>query len=215
VIEQFKILAERVDAFPLRTRVIVFAAAAILLVFVGYSLSIQPLRERGKRLGAEISQQQGELTSIQVQLPRLAQGNQVDPDAANRTRRSALLEELRRLNSRIVDEQRRFTPPDRMRGLLEELLEGNRKLALIDLKTLPVVPVAGQRPGQPGGMYRHGIELSVKGTYAELYEYLRALEKVPNQIYWARAELSVEAHPTLVLKLTVHTLSFDRAWLVV
>lgn len=215
MIEQLKILAERVDALSLRQRVMVFGGVALILVFVGHTLLIQPLREREKRLRGEIAQQQGEMTTIKAELPRLAKGSQSDPDAANRARRAALLEELRRLNSRIVDEQRRFTPPDRMRGVLEEILERNRKLALIDLKTLPVVPVAGQRPGQPGGMYRHGIELSVKGTYAELYEYLRALEKLPNQIYWARAELSVQAHPTLVLKLTVHTLSFDRAWLVV
>lgn len=215
MIEQLKILAERVDALSLRQRVMVFGGVALILVFVGHTLLIQPLREREKRLRGEIAQQQEEMTTIKAELPRLAKGSQSDPDAANRARRAALLEELRRLNSRIVDEQRRFTPPDRMRGVLEEILERNRKLALIDLKTLPVVPVAGQRPGQPGGMYRHGIELSVKGTYAELYEYLRALEKLPNQIYWARAELSVQAHPTLVLKLTVHTLSFDRAWLVV
>jgi MSHA biogenesis protein MshJ len=64
-------------------------------------------------------------------------------------------------------------------------------------------------------MYRHGIDLTVRGTYVELHNYLQELEKLPNQLYWARAELSVATHPLLTLKLTVHTLSFDRAWLIV
>jgi len=215
LIEQLKNLGVRIDALPQRQRVMLFGALAVVLVFLANAMLIAPLREKERRLGGEIAQQQIETTTAQEQVQRMVQGNRLDPDVANRSRRAALLEELQRLNSRVVEQQRRFTPPDRMRSVLEELLERNRKLALIDLKTLPVTPVAGHRVGQPGGMYRHGIELTVKGTYGEIYDYLHELEQLPNQLYWSRAELSVDAHPALVLKLTVHTLSFDRAWLVV
>lgn len=208
-------LAERVDALTLRQRVMIFFALALVLVFVVNALLLQPLRARERRIAADMAQQQVEMSALQGQVHRLVEGNAADPDAANRRRRSALQEELRQLNARIVEEQRRFTPPERMRSVLEELLERNRGLALVDLKTLPAIAVAGQRPGVGGGMYRHAIELTVRGSYGELYEYLRGLEKLPHQLYWTRAELTVDAHPVLVLKLTVHTLSFDRAWLVV
>jgi len=65
------------------------------------------------------------------------------------------------------------------------------------------------------GAFRHGIEFTVAGSYGELYEYLRMLERLPTQLYWGRAELSVSAHPVLVLKLTTYTVSFDPAWLIV
>jgi MSHA biogenesis protein MshJ len=208
--------AERVDALGLRERVLIFFLLALALVLIANAAFIDPLRAKQKRLGAEVAQQEKEMAALQVELQRLVQGSQFDPDAANRARQAALREELRQLNVRIVEEQRRFTPPERMRRLLEELLEKNRGLALVDLQTLPVVPITAQRQGAAAsGMYRHGIELSVRGSYGELYEYLRALERLPNQLYWARAELVVAMHPTLTLKLTVHTLSFDRAWLVV
>jgi MSHA biogenesis protein MshJ len=208
--------AERIDALGVRQRVLIFFVLALALVLVANAALIEPLRAKQKRLSAEVAQQEKEMAALQSEMQRLLQGSQVDPDAANRARQATLREELRQLNLRIVEEQRRFTPPERMRRVLEELLERNRGLALVDLQTLPVVPITVQRQGAgASGMYRHGIELTVRGSYGELYEYLRALEKLPNQLYWARAELGVAAHPTLTLKLTVHTLSFDRAWLVV
>jgi MSHA biogenesis protein MshJ len=208
--------AERIDALGVRQRVLIFLFLALVLVLVANAAFIDPLRAKHKRLSAEVAQQEKEIATLQAELQRLVQGKEVDPDAVNRARQAALREELRQLNLRIVEEQRRFTPAERMRRLLEELLERNRGLALVDLQTLPVVPITVQRQGAgASGMYRHSIELTVRGSYGELYEYLRALEKLPNQLYWARAELSVAKHPTLTLKLTVHTLSFDRAWLVV
>jgi MSHA biogenesis protein MshJ len=206
---------ERLDAMALRERVLIFGALALLLVLVANTVYIAPLRAKQSRLAAEMAQQQKEMDALQGELQRLVKGNADDPDAASRRRETALREELRQLNARIVEEQRRFTPPQRMRGMLEEMLEKNRRLALVDLRTLPAAPIAGQRPGASGGMYRHGIELTVRGSYGELYEYLRALEKLPNQLYWSRAELAVAKYPLLTLKLIVHTLSFDRAWLIV
>ena len=206
---------ERIDGLVLRQRILLFVAAACALTFVAEAAFTGPLRAKQKRLIAEMAQQQKELSTLQTDLQRLVQGSAVDPDAANRRRETALREELRQLNSRILEEERRFTPPDRMRRVLEELLEKNRGLSLVDLKTLPAVPIAGQRPGAAGGMYRHAMEITVSGSYGELYEYLRALESLPNQLYWGRAEVAVDAHPKLTLKLTVHTLSFDRAWLIV
>jgi MSHA biogenesis protein MshJ len=102
-----------------------------------------------------------------------------------------------------------------MRSVLEEMLGRNRRLALIDLRTLPVVPITPPRSSAPSGMFRHGIEITVRGTYTELYEYLHMLEGLRSQLYWGAAELTVGDYPLITLKLTVHTISFDRAWLVV
>ena len=41
------------------------------------------------------------------------------------------------------------------------------------------------------------------------------LEGLPTQLYWGRAELVADVYPVLTLKLTVYTVSFDQAWLIV
>ena len=64
-------------------------------------------------------------------------------------------------------------------------------------------------------MFRHGLEITISGSYLDLYEYLSALERLPTQLYWGRAELSAGDFPETTLKLTVYTVSFDKAWLIV
>ena len=53
------------------------------------------------------------------------------------------------------------------------------------------------------------------GSYLDLLAYLKDLEKLPNQMYWGKLDLTVAAYPQVTLKLSVYTLSLDPAWLVV
>lgn len=209
--------AERIDAATLRERAMIFAAAACVLVYLANAVLLDPLRARQKVLALQTAQQLKELEVMQAETRRMALSVQVDPDAPNREKRQALLTRLAELNARVAQEQRRFTPPDRMRSLLEDMLQRYKGLALVDLRTLPVAPVEAARPGgaPSAGIYRHGIELTVSGSYADLYEYLLALEGLPTQLYWRQAELLVTDHPVITLKLTAYTVSFDPAWLIV
>jgi len=194
----------------------IFLAATAALVFLANALLLAPLRVKQRRIVAETKQIAQELQAVQSKLPALMQNAARDPDAPNRARLAALRDQLAQLNGRIMQEQRRFTPPERMRDVLQEMLRRNKGLALLDLKTLPVTPVGAAPSGSAAaGAYRHGIEFTVSGSYGELYEYLRVLERLPTQLYWGRAELAVATHPVLTLKLTAYTVSFDPAWLIV
>ena len=207
--------AERIDAASLRERVAIFLALTLVLAYVAYATLLQPLRAAQRRSATETAQQQKELQTTQAEVQRLALSAQVDPDAGTRARRATILEQLAEADSRIGKEQRRFTPPERMRGMLQDMLQRNRSVAIVDLRSLPVTPIGAEKPGNPGELYRHGLELTLSGSYVELYEYLRALERLPTQLYWRRLELAVTDHPLMTLKLTVYTVSFDRAWLIV
>ena len=207
--------AERIDAATLRQRLLIFVAAAVVLLFFANGALLQPQRAKQKRLAAEIAQYQKSIADTQAQFGRLVSAEAEGPDAVLRKRHAALRAQLAQLNSRIGGEERRFTAPEHMRAVLEEMLARNKRLTLVDLRTLPVAPVVPPTGSGPATMFRHGIELTVRGTYEDLYGYLRMLESLPSQLYWARAELVVTEHPQLTLKITVHTVSFDRAWLVV
>lgn len=213
----FKRYAERIDAATLRERAMIFLAATLVLVLVANVALIEPLRAKQKQIAAESTRLNQELQTVQAQLASVVQSVARDPNAPNRAKLAALREQLAQLNARVGQEQRRFTPPDRMREVLEEMLRRNKGLVLLDLKTLPVTAIGTPVPGAsaPGGAYRHGIEFTVSGNYVQLYEYLRMLERLPTQLYWGRAELSAKEHPVLTLKLTAYTVSFDPAWLIV
>jgi len=207
--------AERIDNASLRERALLFAAAALVLVFVMNALLIKPLRDTQRRLGTDLAQRQGELRTVQAELQRLARARDADPDAQNRRRAAELRAELAALEAKVAGEQKRFTSPQRMREVLEEMLERDKRLRLVDLKTLPITDLSASQ-GQAGRrVFRHGVELTLAGSYLDLHAYLKALEGLSTQLYWGRAEMSVTGHPVATLKLTVYTLSFDQAWLVV
>ncbi len=207
--------AERIDGATLRERALLFAAVSLVLVFVVNAVLIEPLRAKQRRFAAEITRQQGELRTVQTEVQRLAQSRAADPDAQSRKRAAEVGVELATLEASLVEQQRRFTTPQRMREVLQEMLERDRRLRLVDLKTLPITNLAGTQ-GQAGrSIFRHGVELTLSGSYVDLYAYLAALERSSSQLYWGRLEMSVSAYPVVTLKLTVYTLSFDKAWLVV
>jgi len=209
--------AERIDAATLRERAMIFAAATLVLVYFVNATLIEPLRARQKALTAETSQINQELQVVQGQLAVMVQDVARDVNAPNRAKLASLREQLTQMNARVAQEQRRFTPPDRMRDVLEDILRRNRGLVLVELRTLSVTPIGAPAAGGTGtaGAYRHGIEFTIKGSYADLYEYLRMLEHLPTQIYWGRADLSAAEHPVLTLKLIAYTVSFDPSWLIV
>lgn len=224
----------KMEAATLRERVLIFAAAALVLIALLNALLIEPELVKQRRLSREVAQRQGEIRTMQEQLQVMARVRQSDPDQVNRRELEALRKQTAELDATLADEQRKFAPPDRIGALLEEMLSRNSKLQLVDLRTLPVTALSvGGAPAKPaaqaakpaagnpgasgagGPIYRHGVEITVTGTYLDLLAYLRDLEKLPNQMYWGGLDLSVTAHPQVTLKLSVYTLSLDLAWLIV
>lgn len=201
---------ERIDAASLRERVLIFLAMTMVLVLIVNLVFIDPLRARQRQLAAETSQRQTELNAIQAELRRLAAISDEDPNLLLNKRATALRGELASIEARVLAEQQRFTAPERIREVLDEMLQRNKRLELVELKTLPVSVIDGGKR-----VFRHGVELTVTGTYVELFDYLSALERLPTQLYWGKAELDVVNHPTARLRMVVYTVSLDRAWLVV
>jgi MSHA biogenesis protein MshJ len=225
--------AARMELASLRERAMVFTAAAVVLVYVLNALLIEPELARQKRLSAEVAQRQIDIRAMQEQVQAMALARQANPDSVKRKQLEALRAQASELDAQLAEEQRKFAPPEKVGALLEEMLARNRKLQLVDMRTLPVaaISVAGggdkpaAAPAAPGAaakaattngpIYRHGVEITVSGGYLDLLAYLRELEKLPNQMYWGKLDLTVTAYPQVMLKLSVYTLSLDLAWLVV
>ena len=62
-------------------------------------------------------------------------------------------------------------------------------------------------------LYRHGVEVTVRGNYLDMVDYMSALDAMPTRMFWGRAQLDVETYPAARLTLTLHTLSLDRQWM--
>ena len=223
----------KMDGASLRERAMVFAASAAVLIALLNALLVEPQLVKQRRLSAEVAARQGEMRAMQEKLQVVALARQADPDRDIRRQLDALKQKVSQTEAKLIEEQRKFAPPEQVGVLLGEMLSRNRKLQLVDLRTLPVASFAGNaaegdkgaapkpsaaKPAVPvggGQIYRHGVEITVNGSYLDLLAYLKDLEKLPNQLYWGKLELSAVAYPQVTLKLSVYTLSLNLAWLVV
>lgn len=74
------------------------------------------------------------------------------------------------------------------------------------------LPAAGGANAAPS-LYRHGVEITLEGSFGELLSYLRTLEAMPQHVLWGGLRMKTTQHPTTVMTLRLYTLSRDRTWL--
>ncbi len=237
--QQWTKLATRIDALSLRERIMVFAALAAAIVFLTHFFALGPQLRKQDALNAQISQQNNNIEGIDNEIRARVEAAQTDPDAAVRTRLAGVRAETEERSGQLRAMQNGLVAPERMAPLLDSILRANGRLTLVSVRTLPVESVleAGRRaagttadtaqtaapaaPATPAGatpgtaelLYRHGVEITVRGNYLDMIAYMNALEGLPTQLFWGRAQLEAETWPASRLTLTLYTLSLDRKWM--
>jgi MSHA biogenesis protein MshJ len=214
----------RIDELSLRERAMIFAAAAFLLISLINAALLDPLLAKQKALSAEVVQQQEKMKELQAQMQALLQAKQDDEHSPLRLRIAQLRQQLQTQDTYLQTRRDRLVEPGKMAALLEQVLNRNGKLQLVALKTLPVsllvekpaarddaAPIQGDERQKQ--IFKHGVQITVRGSYLDFLDYLAALEKLPTQMFWGEVSLSVEQHPEALLTVTLYTLSMEKAWL--
>jgi MSHA biogenesis protein MshJ len=228
----YKRYAARLDALTERERIAITVAGAALVAFLAYALFLGPDFERRRMLQARMADQDKQIVAAQAQQQELIRALREDPDVAVRARIEEKRGQLAELDSQIAALQRALIPPERMAGVLRQLVGRGQGVQVLSLRNLPAVPIGQGGAAQPanqtgtapvpaqldsstaGGVYKHGVEIVVQGSYFDLLDYVSRLEKQPWQVYWGRTVLAAE-YPKVVVTLTLYTLSLDKSWLVV
>ena len=226
-------LADRVDGFSLRERTLIFLAIALVLVVSVNLLLIDPLLTRSKNLQQRIVQDELQIKAMRSQIEELVAASNSDPNAALKARLEDLRLQSEQAATTLQDIQSGLVPPQRIPALLQDLLLHSRSVSLVAMKTLPVETLgvagaasisstsadagAGERTdpstGTVGEVYKHGVEITVQGSYLDLLSYLDGIEALPWQMFWGKADVDGKNYPTVTLTLRLHTLSLDEAWL--
>lgn len=222
-------LAARMDALSLRERGMVFGATVAVLLFAGHTFVLAPQDAKQTALRAQIDQQHAAIAAIDGEITARVEGSRIDPDAQSRARLNTMKQEMGQLGSQLLALEHGLVPPERMGPLVDGILRANGRLKLVSMRTLPAEPLAapGTTPAASAAdaeaapaaasdvplLYRHGVEVTVRGNYLDMVDYMSTLDAMPTRMFWGRARLDVETYPTARLTLTLHTLSLDRQWM--
>ena len=217
----------RVEALQPRERFMAFGATVVVLVFLANALVFGPLARKEAALRSTLQQQGATVEGIDAEIAAKARAFGNDPNDALRKRLGELRAETARMSEDLRTLQKGLVPPERIAPLLEAILRAHGRLKLVSLKTLPVTTLndgtapasAGPAPAaqpvvkSPDLLYRHGVELTVRGSYLDMVDYMHALETLPTQLFWGKAQLDAEDYPNVRLTLTLYTLSLDPKWM--
>ncbi len=209
-----------IDKLSLRERALIFLAVAFVLAALLNLVLLDPLFEQKKTLTAQMIQRQEKTKQLQAQMAVLVQSRRDESQAPLQARLAQLKQQLADQENYLQSHREHLIEPSKMAGLLEQVLNNNGRLQLMSLQTLPVSLLIEQPPAAAGGkaqkqIYKHGVQIRVRGSYPELLRYVSALEKLPVQVFWGEVSLQAEQYPDSVLALTVYTLSLDKTWLTV
>lgn len=200
-------LANWVDALSLRERAAVLLMVIAVLVFLWYQLLMLPLQAVQTAKQEQITAQQARLAKVNEALTSLL----TQPAGASAAERARLESELARLNDAIGTRTGELIGPQEMTRVLEEVLAKNTRLRLVEVKSLPPEPLFEDVAG--GNVYRHGVAITVQGSYLDTLGYLRALEALPWHFYWDSLDLHTVDYPANRTTLVVYTLSMEEGLL--
>ncbi|GAB4175945.1 MAG: hypothetical protein OHK0026_11580 [Rhodocyclaceae bacterium] len=227
--KKLRLYLDRFDAMSLRERILVYAAAGLVAVYLGDALFISPLARQTAAYDSQIAAQRSESQGLRGQIDALRADARQDPDAAAKARIRAIEARLGTLDASLQGAQKKLVAPERMASLIQDLLRRNPRIELAGLRTLPRMPLvsgeagaaepanpAADKPARAGALqagFRHGIEITLRGSYLDLLAWLTQLEALPWKVYWDSLAIQVEEHPRARLVLVLYTLSLDETWL--
>jgi MSHA biogenesis protein MshJ len=213
-------------AFAARTRreKIILGAAALAITFVlADTFWLTPAANRLTAERKAYDTRKAELAQIVAQTTALAEQNR-QRDAQLAAALAGAKRDVGDVSAQLAEFERTLVPARRMAEFLRGLMPGTA-VEMVALKTLPPAPLV-QRPegkaadaaqrasdAKQANLYKHGVEITLSGSYPALLDYLARLEGAPQKVLWGRLDLKVEKHPKTELKLVLYTLSLDSAWL--
>lgn len=225
--QQLKQLEARIDALSLRERGILFLVVLGVLFWLATVVVFSSLRVEQQRLEkdlrAKLNQVQALSDQNQMMMTKLAQ----DPEALAQARVAELKQHLKTEEASVANIVRGLVSPREMPRLVQQMLAKNRALQVIKLENLPAQALAEEKnaadatPSPPAAapptnvarVYRHGMRIELRGQYADIARYLRALEELPSKVFWGEVRFESEKYPLSRVTLVIYTISLNQAWL--
>lgn len=209
----WKALLARIDDMSLRERAMLFASISLVILLVAYAALLDPVLRKQKSLIDRVARDQNQINEIRTQIEQIVRAGDAKGRHPEQVAVDALAGQIAELDRSLAAKQSGLIAPERLPALLRDILGRSKGVELESLRLLPGVPVKAGT-GETS-LYRHGVELAVKGSYFELVQYLEELEKRSSVLLWGSVELQVDQYPDVRLRVVIHSLSRNASLLAI
>jgi MSHA biogenesis protein MshJ len=205
---------DRLEALSLRERLLFGATVIAFLVSMLQILLIDPLV-------ANLDRETSKLKALNTSIER--QERQLEIESPIKARYALMEAEVTALTQQLATDSKdiksytsTLVPAQKIPALLQSLLERDA-VHFVSLRNLPPVAMIESELGLGSGgelqLFRHGIQLQLRGDFHTLRRYLIAIEQQPWKLLWQSVRLETKKNGESVMELQLQTLSTDNAWL--
>ncbi len=208
---------EQFDSLELRMR-IMLTVATIFVIFMLFDMAIfTPNDEKIKSTQSSIennNNQIEDLLNAQDELNQNITKKRRDP----RNRKLQLLnEQLNAIHEKLTKHTINLVQPEDMADVIKVILVSSKSLELQKLNkhtTVELSPINKHQTNTDDEikLYRHSMQIVLKGNYLATIHFLQKLEKMKKPVAFDSINYLVESHPKAIITLTVSTLSLHKEW---
>jgi len=205
-------LLERFNSLSTREKIISLSTLLVLFWGIWDNLIYQPITTEQKRLNLELTNLNNNLTVNQQVAIQLEALGKIDPNKENKQSLKKIKLELKKLKLQLETGNKKFVPAHLMTEVLQDMLRQNKGLKLISLKTLAITTLSENKQLK-SWIYRHGLSITLSGSYFNTLKYLKSLESSPWRFNWESINYQVKQYPEAETTFRIYTLSFEENWL--
>lgn len=218
------------DARDMRQRIII-VVCALGLIFLIFDLAFfQAYSKQQESLDKRFNKANTELSKSSAQEKVFAKALAGNPNAAIQREAAQLQDALANIDAELKELSVGLVAPENLPIVLKDLIRHEPKLQLLAMTALAPEPVAlstapqnvsGEdvdsgveessqdqtQESQNAQVYRHAVQLVVRGRYFDIAKYLEDLEAQDWKFYWSELDYKVTKHPQAEVLIEVYTLS--------
>lgn len=207
--EQWLQWQKKFEGIELKRRRMWFIVAVFLVLYISYWFGMRPALEVITSEQIKQQDQQAQFEQVSQEVKELEQLLNADPQETQRRRLEQLQARLLQI-SRELNQEANYVSAADNRALLRELLNQASNVEVQSAQALPAELVYQDEVDQEAGIFRHRLQLVIRGDYASLSGYLQRLEQLTWSFYWQRLDYKVMEPPAAELTIEIYTISLER-----
>jgi MSHA biogenesis protein MshJ len=215
--QKYKNLSSKFLKISVREQLLILFCGLVFVILMMYTFLLESLLDNTQKLQKNSINVEKEISVLTVQVAKLYNKLKTDPNESVIARIAVLKRQIQDITRQIEAQTDHLVPANKMASMLESVLTGSKGLKLIELQSIPPVPILlgqSETSNEPQyALYRHGVSLEFEGSYFDIQRYLEKLESMPWQFYWKKFDYLVGDYPTASVELEIYTISTNKAFI--
>ena len=205
-----KALDQLIDGLAKRERILGALALLAAVYFLFDRAVLTQFAERRAALESERATVAVRIEALKQRLGSAASANAA-LEASLATKRIERDRLQAQMDTAAVIERNLRERPLSAASLMQRALQTPNPRVIIE--SVKLLPAQSLQTNGAAPMYRHGVELQVRGSYADLLTYLEGLER-DDRIFWSALRLNSTNYPELTLSVSIYAINSSEKSLV-